>query len=134
MLIEAVTLGGQDRLISRVFKQTDLAGLVVETQANQTPLSGDPTGFRLAAEATLRAIEQFTAGALRFDLLGVKQMRAFDANVVIVSVVCTSGDEASRERRLLGCHLAGDDSLRGAVIATLQATNRLLGNAIATRY
>lgn len=95
-----------------------------------TPL-GD---VRLAAEATLRAIEQFTAGALRFDLLGVKQMRAFDANVVIVSVVCTSGDEASRERRLLGCHLAGDDSLRGAVIATLQATNRLLGNAIATRY
>ncbi len=94
-----------------------------------TPL-GD---VRLAAEATLRAIEQFAAGALRFELLGVKQMRAFDANVVIVSVVCVGGDHASRERRLLGCHLAGDDPLRGAVIATLQATNRLLGNAIATR-
>lgn len=94
-----------------------------------TPL-GD---VRLAAEATLRAIEQFAAGALRFDLLGVKQMRAFDANVVIVSVICTSGDDAARERRLLGCHLAGDDPLRGAVIATLQATNRLLGNVIATR-
>lgn len=94
-----------------------------------TPL-GD---VRLAAEATLRAIEQFAAGALRFELLGVKQMRAFDANVVIVSVICTAGDGSSKERRLLGCHLAGDDPLRGAVIATLQATNRLLGNAIATR-
>lgn len=95
-----------------------------------TPL-GD---VRLAAEAALRAIERFAGGSLRFDLLGVKQMRAFDANVVIVSVVCIDGDDASRERRLLGCHLAGEDPLRSAVIATLQATNRLLGNAIATRY
>ena len=91
-----------------------------------TPL-GD---IRLAAEATLRAIELFSRGALRFDLLGVKQMRAFDANVVIVNVATSSGEG---DRRLLGCHLAGDDPLRGAVIATLQATNRLLGNIIATR-
>jgi hypothetical protein len=34
---------------------------------------------------------------------------------------------------LLGCHLCEEDPLRGAVIATLQATNRVLGNAIATR-
>lgn len=94
-----------------------------------TPL-GD---VRLAAEATLRAIERFIGATMRFDLLGVKQMRAFDANVVIVSVLCVTPDRSEQERRLLGCHLAGDDPLRGAVIATLQATNRLLGNAIATR-
>jgi hypothetical protein len=95
-----------------------------------TPL-GD---VRLAAEATLRAIERFSKHRLRFDLLGVKQMRAFDANVVIVSVVCLGGGEGQEpERRLLGCHLADEDPLRGAVIATLQATNRMLGNAIATR-
>ena len=93
--------------------------------------------IRLAAEATLRAIEEFSRGTLRLELLGVKQMRAFDANVVIVSVQCVDGEspngERGKERRLLGCHLAGEDPLRGAVIATLQATNRLLGNAIATR-
>ncbi|MCC6772646.1 MAG: hypothetical protein IT360_15740 [Gemmatimonadaceae bacterium] len=94
-----------------------------------TPL-GD---VRLAAEATLRAIEQFIQGSLRFDLLGVKQMRAFDANVVIVSILCIDQTGRESERRLLGCHLADDDVLRGTVIATLQATNRLLGNAIATR-
>ena len=88
---------------------------------------------RLAAEATLRAIEQFSHGSLRFDLLGVKQMRAFDANVVIVSILCIDPAGREPERRLLGCHLADDDVLRGTVIATLQATNRLLGNAIATR-
>lgn len=85
---------------------------------------------RLAAEATLRAIEEFSRGTLRFELIGVKQMRAFDANVVIVSILSPHSDG---ERRLLGCHLAGEDPLRGAVIATLQATNRLLGNAIVTR-
>lgn len=94
-----------------------------------TPL-GD---VRLAAEATLRAIEKFARGSLRFDLLGVKQMRAFDANVVIVSILCLEGHGREQERRLLGCHLAADDALRGAVIATLQATNRLIGNTIATR-
>lgn len=94
-----------------------------------TPL-GD---VRLASEATLRAIEQFSRGVLRFDLLGVKQMRAFDANVVIVSVLSIDPSGREQDRRLLGCHLADDDVLRGTVIATLQATNRLLGNAIATR-
>jgi hypothetical protein len=57
-------------------------------------------------------------------------MRAFDANVVIVSVLSSRGDG---ERRLLGCHLADEDLLRGTVIATLQATNRVLGNYIARR-
>jgi hypothetical protein len=94
-----------------------------------TPL-GD---VRLAAEATLRAIERFSRGTLRFDLLGVKQMRAFDANVVIVSVLCLDDQGREHERRLLGCHLADEDVLRGAVIATLQATNRLLANTIAVR-
>lgn len=85
---------------------------------------------RLAAEATIQAIHAFSKGTLQLDLIGVKQMRAFDANVVIVSIMHT---ENGSQRRLLGCHLAHDDPLRGAVIATLQATNRLLGNSIATR-
>jgi len=91
-----------------------------------TPL-GD---VRLAAEATLRAIESFSRGELHLELLGVKQMRAFDANVVIVSVVSHRGEG---ERRLLGCHLADEDLLRATVIATLQATNRVLGDVIARR-
>jgi hypothetical protein len=34
------------------------------------------------------------------------------------------------EQRLLGCHLADEDSLRSAVLATLQATNRILEAAV----
>src|SRR6185436_17822704 len=41
--------------------------------------------LRVAADASLRAIEQFSNGTLRFELVGVKTMRAFDANIVIVS-------------------------------------------------
>jgi hypothetical protein len=86
--------------------------------------------LRVTAEATLRAIESFSRGTLRCDLIGVKTMRAFDANVVMVSVLAHAADGP---RRLLGCHLSDDDQLRATVIATLQATNRMLGNAIATR-
>lgn len=86
--------------------------------------------LRVAAEATIRALEAFARGTFTLELIGVKTMRAFDANVVMVSVQANTNDG---QRRLLGCHLSEDDLMRGAVVATLQATNRVLGNAIATR-
>ena len=86
--------------------------------------------LRLPADATLRAIEAFARGAVQLELIGVKSMRAFDDTVVIVSVLLRNGGEVTR---LLGCALAGDDLLRGVVVATLQATNRVVGNTIATR-
>ncbi len=86
--------------------------------------------LRLPADATLRAIELFTRHTVQLELIGVKSMRAFDDTVVIVSVLLRSNGEVTR---LLGCALAGDDPLRGVVVATLQATNRVVGNAIATR-
>jgi hypothetical protein len=86
--------------------------------------------LRLPADATLRAIESFTRGTVSLELIGVKSMRAFDDTVVIVSVLLRRGEETTR---LLGCSLAGDDLLRGVVVATLQATNRVVGNTIATR-
>ena len=93
----------------------------------QTSELGD---LRLAAEAALRALERFSGGGLSFELIGVKLLRAFDANVVIVSVDCR---ESEGPRRLLGCYLAERDIARGAVLAVLNATNRVLGNFIATR-
>ncbi len=91
-----------------------------------TPL-GD---LRISVDATLRAIEAFARGSVTFELIGVKTMRAFDANMVMVSVLANTGKET---HRLLGCQLTDDDVYRGAVVATLQATNRVLGNAINTR-
>ena len=52
VLIEAVTLDDQSRLISRLLKREDLAGLAVEAENDRPTLAGDPAGFRLTAEAT----------------------------------------------------------------------------------
>lgn len=87
-------------------------------------VSNPVSDLRLAVEATLRALGEFVKDSMTFELLGVKALRVFDANVVIVSVLAKSG---STEHRLLGCHLADEDVLRSAALATLQATNRIVG-------
>ena len=91
--------------------------------------SSPTVDLRVAADAALRAIETFSDSALAFELIGVKSIRVFDANVVIVSI----GNRNDGPRRLLGSCLVEDDPVRGAVIAVLNATNRMLGNFIATR-
>ncbi|HET7550355.1 MAG TPA: hypothetical protein VFK04_03635 [Gemmatimonadaceae bacterium] len=91
--------------------------------------SSPTVDLRVAAEAALRAIESFSEGSMAFDLIGAKAVRAFDANVVIVSVE----NRRDGPRRLLGACLVEDDPCRGAVVAVLSATNRVLGNFIATR-
>jgi hypothetical protein len=101
--------------------------VVGHVEGRASPLGGD---LRLAAEAAIQAIVKFSAGNLELELIGVKAMRAFDANIVIVSVAC---EREGRTERLLGSYLAETDALKGAVIAVLNATNRVLGNFIATR-
>jgi hypothetical protein len=86
--------------------------------------------LRLAAEAALKAIDTFAEGAISLELIGVKHVRAFDANVVIVAV---QNRLAEGPRRFLGSALVESDPVHGAVIAVLGATNRLLGNVIAMR-
>ena len=91
--------------------------------------SSPTVDLRVAAEAALRAIERFSDGALVFELVGIKSMRAFDANVIIVSVV----NHGVGPKKLVGSCLVETDPTRGAVVAVLSATNRVLGNLIATR-
>ena len=86
--------------------------------------------FRIAAEAALRALEDFAKGAMHFELLGIKHVRAFDSNLLIVSI---SLREDSQMTRLVGCYLAETDTSRGAAMAVLNATNRVLGNHILAR-
>lgn len=93
--------------------------------------SSSPLGdFRVSADATLKALADFAKGEIEFDLLGIKHVRAFDANLLIVSV---SVNEGGRLTRLVGCCLAETDTCRGAALAVLNATNRVLGNHVALR-
>ena len=86
--------------------------------------------LRCGAGATVRALERVVEPKLGFELLGVKAVRAFDATVVIVSL---SARQEARSSRLVGAYLTEDDPPRGAALAVLNATNRILGNFFATR-
>jgi hypothetical protein len=94
------------------------------SEGQSSPL-GD---LRIAAEAAMRALEAFSKGELAFELIGVKMVRAFDANLIIVSLSMRGNPTPTR---LLGCYLAEGDIARGAATAVLNATNRVLGNFIA---
>jgi hypothetical protein len=100
---------------------------VVGRAEGQASTAGD---LRIAALATIAALEKFGDGALAFELTGIKAIRAFDANIVIVSLGVQRGPGP---QRLLGSYLAEADPIRSAVIAVLNATNRVLGNYITTR-
>jgi hypothetical protein len=91
-------------------------------------LGSDAGEMRCAAEATLRAIEHSSANSVTFELLGVKAVRAFDTIVLIVSVALR---ERGESRRLVGSFLADQDHTRGAALAILNATNRVMGNVFA---
>lgn len=100
-----------------------------KVRGTATGQSSPTVDLRVAADAALRALESFAEGTMAFELIGVKSIRAFDATVVIVSIA----NKREGPARLLGSCLVEDDPVRGAVLAVLSATNRVMGNFIATR-
>jgi len=81
-----------------------------------------PLELRLAATATLKALEGILRGRVQFSLLGIKSFRAFDTDVVVVLMRTDQGAP------LVGASLASGDPYRAAALAVLNATNRVLGN------
>ncbi len=78
--------------------------------------------LRCAAQAALQALAQAVHDPA-FELVGVKAVRAFDATVVIVSLGLPGHSEGPR---VVGSYLSEGDGPRGAALAVLNATNRLL--------
>jgi hypothetical protein len=87
---------------------------------------GDAIELRTAASAALDALERMTGQTLAVRLVGVKQVRAFDAELTVVSLY-RIGTPA---QKLLGSVLTGNDPHRSAAIAVLNALNRTLGNLL----
>ncbi len=96
---------------------------VVLSWADGRQFTGESDGV-ISQAGELRCCAEAT------ELLGVKAVRAFDAVVVIVSL---SARQEARASRLVGAYLAETDPPRGAALAVLNATNRILGNFFATR-
>jgi hypothetical protein len=86
--------------------------------------------LRCAAQACVIALGQAVQGVMSFELVGVKAVRAFDATVIIVSLA-VHGEGSGQ--RVVGSYLTENDSARGAALAVLNATNRILGNRLFMR-
>ena len=89
---------------------------------------GEHIELRTAAQAALIAVEKATDQPLNLRLVGVKHVRAFDGELVVVSIYGGPG-----KKTLLGVVLAGSDPFRATAVAVLMALNRLLGNYLVTR-
>ena len=70
----------------------------------------------------IHAITQATGGALTFELIGVKPVRAFDTTVMMVAVFAQHGGDVTR---IVGAAIVEDDQLVATARAALHAANRL---------
>ncbi|HUF12858.1 MAG TPA: hypothetical protein VMN78_07160 [Longimicrobiales bacterium] len=90
--------------------------------------SGALVELRTAAQAALKAVEALTRDEMKLRLIGVKQFRAFDTELVVASLVRTNAEM----QRYVGSVLATADPTRAACLAVLNALNRALGNFLRT--
>ncbi len=81
----------------------------------------DVIELRLAAMATLEAIHK-AVGTERFDLVGIKRLHAFDADVILVAL----RDQGECARRYIGAVPVRSTNIHAAAAAVLDATNRIL--------
>ncbi len=86
---------------------------------------GDAIEIRTAATATIAALEQAIGDSLDLRLIGVKQVRAFDAELIVVSL-----NRNEDRQKLVGIVVMGEDPRRAAALAVLNALNRSLGNRL----
>ena len=84
--------------------------------------------MRTAAVAAVKAIQGVSPEDLHLRLIGVKQIRAFDQEITVVSLL----RETNPAQRLVGAVLTTEDPLRTAALAVLNALNRVLGNYLST--
>lgn len=89
---------------------------------------GEAIELRTVALAALNSVAALAPPDLQVRLAGVKQVRAFDAELVVVSLYRPDQEP----HNLVGAVVSGDDARRAAAVAVLSALNRLLGNYLVT--
>lgn len=77
--------------------------------------------LRTAAEATMDALHE-AIGHAHFELLGIKRLHAFDANVVLVAL----RDRDDAGQRYIGAVPVRSTLVHAAAAAVLDATNRIV--------
>lgn len=90
--------------------------------------SGRPIEMRTAAVAAVKAVEALSRMELGLRMIGIKQIRAFDQEITVVSML----RPGKPSQRLVGAVLASPDFARTAALAVLNGLNRVLGNFLST--
>lgn len=90
---------------------------------------GEMTEQRTAAQAALVALESVVGESLGAKLVGVKHVRAFDEELMVVALYRT-GPPA---QRLVGSVSIDSDPRRAAAVAVLNGLNRILGSYVNVR-
>lgn len=96
----------------------------VEHTGSATGDRGGAVELRTIAAAALEAVCNVVQADFRIKLAGVKQVRAFDADLIVVSLYRPD----ATPHNLVGVVVTGDDVRRAAAVAVLSALNRILGN------
>ncbi len=124
VLIEAVTLDEHARLMSRLFRYEDLANLQIVVEDNHPTLTGDPLGFKLAAEATRIRLAYtydplFAVSVARIDPLP-HQLEAVYGHMLRQSRLrFLLADDPGAGKTIMAGLLLKELKLRGAVTRTL---------------
>ena len=124
VLIEAVTLDHQSRLISRLLKREDLAGLEVAAEPGRATLMGDPAGFRLAAEATRIRLAhthdpQLAVSVARIDPLPHQLEAVYHCMLRQPRLRFLLADDPGAGKTIMAGLLLKELKLRGAITRTL---------------
>ncbi len=112
----------KDFSIERLSSGQCQARVVLAWPGEATGLSSQAGQLRWAAQACLSALAT-AFPEVAFDLVGLKAVRAFDATVVIASLATQGRLDGPR---VVGSALVQDQVPRGAALAVLNATNRLM--------
>lgn len=121
--------------IERIHQEDGLIRMRVTLEWRGQRYVGDAVGEagaaieqRTAAAAALRAIEALVGWDVGFRLIGTKQFRAFDTDLIVASIL-SAGPPA---QHFVGAVRVTDDPLHAATAAVFHALNRMLGNILAT--
>lgn len=114
------------RLRSAILAQKPDSGfqVLVEIEAGGPVGSAEARGcgsesveLRVAAETAIEALRKATGGTVNLHFVGIKQVQAFDARAVLVSV----STENNLEDRILGVAPLNGNVAEGAALAILSA-------------
>jgi len=120
---EALTMAypGRDRVAARVTLEWEDEILEGWAEAELNAVNE----MKVAAGATLRAVERVVRNRASFNVMGIKEFTVFDHNLVIVLV-----HSPQVEDRLIGMVVVDGDRRRAAALAALTATNRIMGRFV----